>query len=188
VPCRLEGLESPRSNVGRSSGGLVDMQTAHNITMRTLIWLVAFSMPVQSLPAASCECDASTSFCEQAEQSKRKCCSATKGREGQPLRAVSVASCCSGSPKGSASRTTCCNADAACDCGTSCHCGEEKPPTPTPPVKDIAPEQVPFDLVSASSAVVAYLPQFSQRSANTSSLSAALTAVNRCVFLCRFTL
>jgi hypothetical protein len=169
-----------------ASKGILIMFSNKHMAARTLIWLAAFAIPVQGLPAASCGCTDSKACCGGNEQRQRCCCSAEKVREGQ---------CCCARREAESGHTCCGQAksshDSGCKCGINCQCGKAKqsqPATPNPPENNSA-EKTVCDAVSAVSvfAVVHQPPVLLHRNEG-SVESDAFTAQDRCVSLCRFTL
>jgi hypothetical protein len=99
-------------------------------------------------------------------------------------------SCCSGS----IAANNCCSGDeagAGCSCGDNCQCGQQNnaPTEPAaPPVENNSPERILVDSAEVASAEAAYLPSTTQRHADLCAGVDALSALDRCVNLCRFTI
>jgi len=160
------------------------MSATKHIAARTLIWLAAIAIPVQGLPTASCACTGSNACCRENEQRQGCCCSAEKVRGGRCCcarrEAESGHSCCS---KAKSSH------DSGCKCGINCQCGKAKqsqPATPTPPENNSA-EKITSDVASTVSVVAVYQPAVLPRGNERSVQSDAITAQDRCISLCRFT-
>lgn len=119
------------------------MWTTRHIAARTLIWLAAIALPVQSLPAASCGCASGSSCCQNGElsdcrfqdgdTSKHGCCNTASAKgccsqsSGGQCRCTGAAVCRCGKSSSCKKATACCGAKAtktSC-CSTAQHaCGE----------------------------------------------------------------
>ncbi len=160
------------------------MWITKNTTVRSLIWLAAITVPVQGLPAASCGCTGGKTCCKK-EQFKGCCCLAAKDREGRYCCAkqqpAATHSCCSKAGSGQ---------DLACKCGFNCPCGKTSRQTPaTPPVENNnQTEKAASDSLATNSVAIVDQLQITQRHQDASGVAEALTALDRCVSLCRFTL
>lgn len=169
------------------------MWNLRNITARTLIWLAAIALPVQTLPAASCGCSGSTTSCNKAEGTSGCCCSQEKVRQGRCCcsrkLAASRGSCCSGNRQVTTTGYCCSQGESGCTCGVTCRCGTTKQPTPAaPPVENNSSDSLAYVSHSASPAATADQPKATRRQDDSSSVSDALAALDRCVSLCRFVL
>jgi len=157
------------------------MRITSNIAVRTLLWLAALALPVQSVAGASCRCDGvnSKSHCSGSEETRSCCCSTTLAPEG--------GSCCVARPEISAG--SCCETESACSCGGSCQCETLQPLAPlTPPTEDNTAEQLTRASVSLSFVWAASPLPMARNHSRWSSTFEALGATDRCVSLCRFTL
>ena len=156
------------------------MSTHTTILIRLVIWLVALTIPVQNLPAASCGCsecainlrakpECQTCCCALTEQAARTCCCSQRQER-----------CCSQNPQKS---------DSECQCGGNCRCGQSEP---TQPFTPISPpnliESVAQTADSANGNLLPLAPQTPEGHSKASSTSYASTALDRCAALCRFTL
>lgn len=160
------------------------MWTFKYIAARTLIWLASIAAPVQVLPAESCGCVDRTACCHRHAESKNCCCrSAANARGGccSAQRKSAVAHACCGDQTGQKS---------ACNCGLSCQCGKSKPPQPTaPPVESNSPtEKLVGDGALAVFIAGVVLPEVPPQRIAVSIERDTVTALDRCVSLCRFTL
>ena len=163
-----------------TSKGMLNMWTTHNIAAYSLIWLAAIAVPVQSLPASPYGC-ASGGSCSQNKRQSNSCCSAKKTRDDQYCsrhdKATATKTCC-GKPRD--------EQDSPCNCRVNCQCGQSRQPKPvTPPVVNNAPEKVANSPVSM---VTIHQPQATQKRRDESTAADALSALDSCVSLCRFTL
>ena len=160
------------------------MWTSKYIAARTLIWLAAIAVPVHGLPAESCGCVGSTACCQTDTESKSCCCrSAAKARGG----------CCSAQRKTAVAHACCSDQTgqkSACNCGLSCQCGKSQPPQPTtPPVEsNNSTEKVVSDATAAAFIADVVLPEVPPQRIDVSIELDTVTALDRCVSLCRFTL
>jgi len=175
---------SPPATWAASRGSLL-MWITRTIAARTLIWLAAIAIPVQSVPAASCACTGGNACYSENEQTQGCCCSAEKVREGR---------CCCARRKAESRHSCCSNAksshDSGCKCGINCQCGKSQPPQPTaPPVERNSPtEKVVSDGALAVFIAGVVLPEVLPQRIDVSIELGTVTALDRCVSLCRFTL
>lgn len=191
------------------------MWITRGITARTLIWLAAMTVPVQGLPAASCGCATSDqSRCQTVEQSKR-CCATTavttkhsccQEQIAGPCRCTGAKVCRCGDKNPCRERAhaccteratthSCCSScdtagESACPCGINCQCGQSKEPSKpaAPPVENNTAEKVASDSVSTVSLATVVQPPIARRTLDSSAMTDALAALDRCATLCRFTL
>ncbi len=135
------------------------------------------------------------SCCQQRSADRCRCTGAKVGRcgESSPCRKQSR-SCCA---ERVATGTRCAanNSDTfgvlACKCGVNCQCGTSKEPREpvAPPVENNNPtEKMASDSGSIARDATAHAPQITQRHADACVEADALTALDRCASLCRFTL
>ena len=176
-------MEPVRPPAGAASNGLLLMWITRNITARTLIWLAAVTVPVQGLPAPSCGCTGGEACCKQ-QHVRGCCCSARKVRERccccASLQAGAGSSCCSEAESGQ---------DSSCNCGLDCQCGKATQQEPaTPPVEDNQTEKVVGDSLTTTTRATFGQPQTTRRREYESAGVVAVTALDRCTSLCRFTL
>lgn len=182
------------------------MLSMQNTSCRTLIWIVALMMPVQTLPAASCGCDSGQGCCQadgeldssccQQEESDRCCCTGAKVcrcGDTSPCKQSTTRACCGGRE----ASATCCAAassvatgEPGCKCGANCQCGTTNAPGPAvPPVENTdSTEKVVANATSLASDPAIYEPRRTLQHANACGEVDALAALDRCVSLCRFTL
>jgi hypothetical protein len=188
------------------------MWITRHIFGRTLVWLTAVTLPVQGLPAAHCGCISSGQSLKTNGESpdccagnliatnrpEINCCSEpSAGRcpctGAEVCRCGETSSCCQ-------QRLACCSAGDAsgssCQCGTGCQCGDNcqcgknnVPAEPAiPPVENSSPERILADSVGAAAFVTFYLPATTRQRLDLHAGADALTALDCCVALCRFTL
>lgn len=159
------------------------MWTTRNIIVRTLIWLAAITVPVQSLPAASCGCESGQSCCNS-DHSEQCCCSADKVREGR---------CCCAQAKDKPSRSCCSQTkshkEPRCTCGPGCKCGNNTLPRPaTPPPENNATQKMTSNSVTTVAQAMVCESQATQRHYDAGFDANSAAAHQLCVSLCRFTL
>lgn len=159
------------------------MWITRNFTARTLIWLAAIAVPVQSLPAATCGCESNQSCCGN-KQSKTCCCLAERVQQGR---------CCCTTGRGDTAHSCCSKAnaeqDSPCKCGLNCQCRKSKQPTPAAPTpEDNTTQKVASNSTSIVSLVSVYQPQVSKRHNDVAFDAGSLAALELCISLCRFTL
>ena len=143
------------------------MWTSQHLAIRALIWLAAIAVPLQGVPAESCGCANSKVCCRKDTESNCCCCrSAANAHE------------------------ECCSAHSTCNCGRNCQCGKSTPPQPTvPPVENNSPaEKVVSDGASSVFIADVVLPEIAQSHCGAAIELGTATALDRCVFLCRFTI
>lgn len=174
------------------------MRITQHIAARTFVWLAAVAIPLQGLPAFTCGCD-SVATCSHKTETVPSCCSTGKTNSGCCSKNKTTASCCS-KDKSSGS---CCSSDEAkttgkggclcegsCTCGANCQCGKDSVPAePTaPPVENSSPKRVVADSAAAASIAAIYQPSSTGRHPNVCTGATALSALDRCATLCRFTI
>jgi len=157
-----------------------------NITKHVLIWTMATVIPFQGLPARSCGCTASHKATSTSPHCSHKdgasCCSARSAGHSycsDALRQAKTSNCC-GKAK--------CDCQ-HCRCGIYCPCqqGKQVPPT-APPVEQRSLDKV-INLALAPVPVAAIVPSSeSQRPVVTLASWDAMSGLDRCISLCRFTL
>jgi len=104
-----------QSHSGDAPQWIAHMWTTRDIAARTLIWLAALAIPVQSLPAASCGCAIGLESGDQAD------CRCPEERDAGPICCASQArrpSCCSKKSSGPCR----CTGAAVCRCGQDSAC------------------------------------------------------------------
>jgi len=149
------------------------MWITRDIAVRTLIWLVAFTLPVQ----AACDCASGRASGQAADT----CC---------PMR--QVRSCCARRPARTAD--SCCSKtgsgqDSACKCEFNCRCGKSKRQEPAMPmVHNSQTAKVASNSLTTASVATVNLAQSTRRREQGASNRNAATALDRCTYLCRFTL
>jgi hypothetical protein len=176
----------------------LSMWITKHTAARTLIWLAAFAAPVQGLPPAACECTkvAATNCCDRSPISPGRCpCTGAEVcRCGESsLRHKTSHSRCSeqNAPRGCCH--CCCTNDNAgtCPCGAYCHCGKSdapKAPATPPTESNNSFERIVADVTSAGSFADLSTPDATQQHLDVHSGTAALSVLDRCVVLCRFTI
>jgi len=155
------------------------------ITTRFFVWLAAIAIPFQGLPSAMCSCvpvDARTST--QLHTAERSLCSCS----GAKICCCGEASSCCQPKFSCCSSST--SSEAACQCGDHCQCGTSSLPAEPaiPPVENSSPERITGNSASIASFTTVYLPSIARQSSDLSVGVNALTALESCVSLCRFTL
>ena len=158
------------------------MWTCKHFAARTLIWFAAVAVSVQGLPAKSCGCVDSTACCQKGAESRRCCCSPAKTHQG----------CCSAGRQAAATHACCgdqTKRTSACKCGFGCQCGKTKEPQPTaPPIEgNCSTDKVVGDAAAAFITDVVQ-QKVQQQHVDVSIELGTITALDRCVSLCRFTL
>ena len=167
---------------------LLQIHSMFNFAKYALILTTTVAIPFQGLPARSCGCTASH---EAASASTCGHCDFEYAASGCSARSAGHG-CCSGALR-QAKRSSCCGKAKCecqnCTCGIYCPCqqGKQVPPT-APPV-----EQRPLDKVLtlglSTVSMAAVIPTMkSQRSIVTLAACDAMSGVERCISLCRFTL
>ncbi|MCA9068227.1 MAG: hypothetical protein KDA84_04855 [Planctomycetaceae bacterium] len=159
------------------------MSTNTTLFARLVIWLMAITMPVQNLPAASCGCsgcgiqqaktDGQTCCCELAEREAGTCCCSQRQAKSKPT-------CCSQGRNKSGS---------PCQCGENCRCGQSEPTQPFTPIPQQHPtEKVAQDANTSTGNLLPLALQTMEGHSKATSLLDTSTALDRCATLCRFTL
>ena len=172
---------------------------------RTLVWLAAIAMPLQSSPAAACGCTNSDApACEvggaltgSAESSVGRCpCTGAevcRCGESSPCHESSRSCCSKQNAAPSCCQDSCCSkgSSGSCPCGANCQCGKsDAPEAPrTPPTENNnSSERIVADILSVGLFAGIYSPDTTGQHFNISTDAAALAALDRCVVLCRFTI
>ena len=166
------------------SKGLLTMWTSEYFSARLLIWLSAVAISVQGLPAESCGCMESKACCRTVAESKCCCCRSTDEAQGEccsSRRQVTVADACCRDQTGRKS---------GCTCGPRCKCEKSKEPQPTAPPNESnrSTEKVASDAAAGACITAVVLPKVPQQQIAVSVEPGTVTALDRCVSLCRFTL
>ena len=169
--------------------------TTRPITTRLLVWLAAITIPFQGLPTASCGCARTSemtvvtveSCCSQPSAGQCPCTGATVCRCGE------ASSCCQSEPSccaGESSSELSCQCSEDCQCGDNCQCGKSNVPTKpaAPPVENTSPDRIATDSTSTASLSIVFQPSFSRQHLSFDTGAIALTALDSCARLCRFTL
>lgn len=188
------------------------MSIAQSIAARSLIWLTAVMMPMQVVAQTSCGCVTSESAyqdqgktagcCHRANEKepgklKHNCCrqlalgpshsTGTKIHRGEVTRCdhPEVATGCRCTAASSAVLGS-----SQCGCGQSCRCGTKETPKPaTPPTEsNDSTQKVVNSTTSVASVVTACPTRSTQYRTSRSSEAVTVTALDRCISLCRFTL
>lgn len=158
----------------------------NNSTIRTLVWLAIFAIPLQYVPTSACGCSRSIS-------------GSTAGR--CPCTGATVCQCDNNSCCNSAATANTCSSNNpsndvgtfGCQCGENCQCGSQKQPIDPPltPVENTDPvEKLAKDSLSiASIAEIRPFPtRLHRRNGEKSVAIEAVSSLTRCVSLCRFAL
>jgi len=160
------------------------MWITRHFASRTLIWLAAIAVPGQMLPTPSCQCSGSKACCRESEHSQHCCGAIEKSRAGGCCRSQEIA----------AGRHSCCGRshgeqESQCWCGVDCTCREVQQPAPAQrPVQDSSTAKVVDGAVSTPAVVTDDSQGHLIGRVGRSLGSAAPTAQDRCVGLCRLTL
>jgi len=189
------------------------MWMTKHIIGRTLVWLAAVTIPVQGLPAAQCGCSSSGQTLEEANEKSSACCAgnliATNRPEAyccsQPIagrcpctgaevcRCGETSSYCQQRPAccsvGDASGSSC-QCGTGCQCGDNCQCNQDSVPAQPaiPPVENSSTERILTNSAATASCGIVYLPSATRQHLDLHAGANALTALDCCVALCRFTL
>ena len=162
------------SGAARRASGTLIMWITQHIAARVFVWLAAVTIPMQGLPAATCGCHSIV----------------TCSHETKP-----IASCCASnlaaSSKTSARREKAsCHCGANCQCGPNCQCGKNNAPAEpaVPPAENSSPKRIVADSSAAASFVTVYQPSTTRQHLEKCVGPDALTALDRCATLCRFTI
>ena len=193
------------------------MWITQHIAARTFVWLAALAIPMQGVPSTACGCTSNATCSNEAEQSQNCCCASSPTAFSETASSCcsqeAVGTCrCTGAKVcrcGEASAChqqsrTCCSRNktsnscclsndskTGCSCGDNCQCGKSNTPAEpvAPPVENSSPERNLVDSTAAASFETAYLP--SKTTSWHSDLCFGvdvLSALGRCVTLCRFTI
>ena len=175
-------MESFRPSFAAASEGLLIMWITKSIVARTLIWLAVIAAATQAYPELACGCATTNAFARKVGHAKHCCCATERIREGRcccARRKATMAHCCGDSS----------GQDSACQCGINCRCGNtDSPNDATIPVQNNTTPKVVSDVVLTISVATTDRPQITRRSNNASVESDAVSALDRCASLCRFTI
>ena len=174
----------------KSSTDSTLMCLASNLPTHALIWLTAILSSVQGLPvSASSGCGPGRSgcLCEQANKKQppaavtsQNCCRPKKRTRCCASKIIQRKSCCS---------TTKTNPKSTCSCNVSCACKQGQKQAPAlPPSRNQQTKQIISQSASTLSVSIPIAPTCSSQDGIVSSLDDALASLDRCAFLCRFTL
>lgn len=166
------------------------------ITTRIFVWFAAITIPFQSLPAATCGCNRVVLDAHEAVEIASCCATGAEAclcDESSPCCQPELACCSVGSASKSASESASgcsCQCGIGCQCGDNCQCDKGSRPTePTaPPTENSSFERIAADSTAAASFVSFYLPSTTHQRSGFCASSHALTSLDYCVALCRFTL
>ena len=193
------------------------MWITNNIAARTFVWFAAMAIPMQSMPVAECGCTSNATCSNKVEQLKGSYCASSSSafestsatccsqRAAGPCRCTGakVCRCSEASPCHQQSRTccsgnkasdSCCSSDksgSSCSCGDNCQCGKNNTPAEpaVPPAESNSAERILADSAQAASSEAAYLSSLTTRQYLELSVRVdVLSALDRCVTLCRFTI
>ena len=193
------------------------MWITHNIAARTFVWFAAMAIPLQGVPTAECGCTSNATCSNKVEQLKGFCCASSSSafestpatccgqKAAGPCRCTGakVCRCSEASLCHQQSRTccsvhkasnSCCSGDKCatdCSCGDNCQCGKNNTPAEpaAPPAGNSSPERILVGSAEAASSEAAYLSSLATRQHLELSVGMdALSALDRCVTLCRFTI
>ncbi|MFT5522453.1 MAG: hypothetical protein ACI9G1_000187 [Pirellulaceae bacterium] len=173
---------------GRTKDG--PMWVFSKIAPHSLVWLLAISVSTQGFPIVSCGCS-SSSVCG-IDQSAQCCCSTELVRNDKcccSSKKSQQHSCCSSSKRTQRLAAGCCKGGTTCTCGPMCSCGQVNLPVPTaPPTEEHQTEKVTADSITISLLDSTHQPQIAPTNRSAAKAIGILTAMDRCVSLCRFTL
>lgn len=183
------------------------MWITHHIAARTFVWLAVVTIPVQSLPSVACDCTSGMTCSVEGEQSQGCCCASSccgiqtpgscRCTSAKVCRCDEASSChqqsrtcCSGKK----ATNSCCSDDKStngCSCGDNCQCGENNTPAEpaVPPVDNSSSKRILVESAATDSSATAYLPSATTRQhLDVQAGVDALSTLDRCVTLCRFTI
>ena len=168
-----------------SNFGIKEMDFRNSIVARVVIWLMAVTVPAQSLPAADCGCGEACIHRAVKAQTRTKacCCSQVKRDAGECC-------CC----KKRSAPPTCCrqefeNSVSDCCCGDDCRCGESEPSPPFAPVsQETLKEKIARQVHFAEGMFFIPLARTAEGDCIVCSSTDGSSAADRCAALCRFTL
>jgi hypothetical protein len=177
-------MESLPAGNGVESKGLLEMFTTHHLAVRLLIWLAAIATPLQGLPTATCGCSDSRGSRDTSRHAQCGCCSAS---------AIHGKGCCS--PQTEDNRSPCCSPTeghrrSSCQCGVNCRCGEQPQPVPATPAGDHDSGGDKTGFSATSTPICAAISPLGIAAGRVQLSIEAISpsALERCIFLCRFTL
>lgn len=180
------------------------MWITEHIAARTLIWLAALAIPVQGMSSPTCGCMNSTTSSVRTEGSPDSCCASGSSKSRHcPCTGAEVCHCGEASPchkpahaccsKRSATPSCChccCSKDSneTCPCGANCQCGKkDRSEVPaTPPVENHSPNRIVADAVTVGCYAEFNLAEATSQHLDVCVWASAISALQRCVILCRF--
>jgi len=181
------------------------MWITHSITTRLFVGLATLAIPFQGLPAAACGCaqavfqssgmsgpSITSRLATSRLAQETDCCSQSSA--GQcPCTGASVCRCGEVEPtccSGASATDSGCQCAGGCQCGDNCQCGQDNTPTePTlPPVEESSPDRIAVNSTSTASFSTVFLPPNVRLHLGRNARAHALTALDSCTRLCRFTL
>lgn len=183
------------------------MWITQHIVARAFVWLAAMAMPVQGLPSVACGCARVTHIIETIESSQDCCSASNQSDAGRcPCTGAKVchcgedscckrqeSTCCCKNPAAEqccCSNVSCpCSAEGNCSCGANCQCGKNNTPSVpvAPPVESNSTDRVVADSAAIPSVATIHQPSTSRHQLGVYVGADALTSLDRCVILCRFT-
>lgn len=181
------------------------MWISEHIVARTLIWLAALAIPVQGLSWPTCGCTKSATCSVSGEGQASGCCAHSKSRAGRcPCTGAAVCHCGEASPchkpahaccSKRNSTPSCCHCCCSkgnrgtCPCGANCQCGKNNAPEvpATPPNQNQSPERIVADGVTVGCSADLNLADTTSQHVDVCVGATAISALDRCVILCRFT-
>jgi len=161
------------------------MWITQQLVARSLVWLATVAIPVQGLSTTTYYgCNSGMVCSSSFSAAQASCCSQQVAGSWQPGNCA----CCSGNEAGS----SCCSSDnstAGCSCGDNCQCGQSNIPAKpaVPPAGNSSPERIFVDSTATASSAVVYLASTTRPPSNGQAGAGILSALDRCVTLCRFT-
>lgn len=183
------------------------MWITQHLAARTLVWLAAVAIPMQSLQSAASGCACLKTCFEAVDRSQGSCCASGQPSPGRcSCTGAMVCRCGETSPchrqahaccSGQRAKASCCSGgrcsptrDGTCPCGANCHCGENNVPEApaTPPVENYSPERIVAASASAVSCAIVHQLVTTRQHLDVCAAADALSALERCVTLCRFTI
>lgn len=170
------------ADVAAGESRVPPMRSLLQLAPKTLVWLAAVMVSLQSLPAAACYCATASQQKNDAEQRQslsNPCC-------------LTAGSCCASTHT---QRHSCCETSyqvpAKCSCQTTgvCSCQPHNSSSPDPQAPPEDGRQLVHLATQPTAAVSLYLDDFrGSTSPSYGTWPSARSGLERCIILCRFTL
>ena len=158
------------------------MWNIRKLVAHSLMWLAAIAAPAQAFPVPSCGCSCNKASASKQMRCKGCCCSKERVREGD---------CCCTQRKQTAAQSCCSNLGpkkSVCNCGVNCRCGKTgSSSAATVPVCNKAAHRAVIDLASSDYGKIFDGRSTARRQDRGYEQRNAVSALDRCVSLCRFT-